>query len=303
MKIYINKASENWVVDRFRDEWYKYNQETYANNYLLSNIVWIISPWTFPYINFQFIKNKKIVYSVYHIEEETKIKTYEHIKKIDKFINCYHTISKQTKEEISKLTNKKVYYIPFWIDPNIWFNIEDKEKLFKKYNLDKNKYFVGSFQRDSLKNKPNLPKLIKGPDIFLNNIVELKKIKDNLEIILTGRKRGYLINELQKYNIKFKYFEMVNQIELNELYNCLDLYIISSRIEGGPQAIAECGLTKTPLVSTDVGMASEFLNPKSIYQPGKFLIAKADTDYLAQKVKKLTIPEGFYEFEEMFDSL
>ena len=96
---------------------------------------------------------------------------------------------------------------------------------------------------------------------------------------------------------------MINQIELNELYNCLDLYIVSSRIEGGPQAIAECGLTKTPLVSIDVGMASEFLSPKSIYQPGKFLDAKADTDYLVQKVKKLTIPEGFYEFEEMFDSL
>ena len=30
---------------------------------------------------------------------------------------------------------------------------------------------------------------------------------------------------------------MVNQQELNELYNCLDLYIVSSRIEGGPRAI------------------------------------------------------------------
>ena len=42
--------------------------------------------------------------------------------------------------------------------------------------------------------------------------------------------------------------------ELNELYNCLDLYIVSSRYEGGPQAIFECALTKTPIISTNVAL-------------------------------------------------
>ena len=27
---------------------------------------------------------------------------------------------------------------------------------------------------------------------------------------------------------------------LNELMNCLDLYIVASRVEGGPRAINEC---------------------------------------------------------------
>ena len=39
---------------------------------------------------------------------------------------------------------------------------------------------------------------------------------------------------------------------LNELYNILDLYIVASRIEGGPQAILECAVTKTPVISTDM---------------------------------------------------
>ena len=43
---------------------------------------------------------------------------------------------------------------------------------------------------------------------------------------------------------------MVNFDQLNELYNCLDLYIVSSRLEGGPQAIIECALSKTPIIST-----------------------------------------------------
>ena len=29
-------------------------------------------------------------------------------------------------------------------------------------------------------------------------------------------------------------------------------------VEGGPQAITECGITKTPIISTNVGMASKF---------------------------------------------
>ena len=46
---------------------------------------------------------------------------------------------------------------------------------------------------------------------------------------------------------------------MNELYNLIDLYIVTSRIEGGPQAIVECGITKTPIISTDVGGISEVI--------------------------------------------
>ena len=49
--------------------------------------------------------------------------------------------------------------------------------------------------------------------------------------------------------------------EINELYNILNLYIVASRYEGGPQSILECSLTRTPIISTDVGIASEILSP------------------------------------------
>ena len=46
--------------------------------------------------------------------------------------------------------------------------------------------------------------------------------------------------------------------EINELYNLLDLYVVSSRFEGGPQSILECGITKTPIISTNVGIAKKY---------------------------------------------
>ena len=63
---------------------------------------------------------------------------------------------------------------------------------------------------------------------------------------------------------------MVDFETLNKLYNTLDLYLVTSRYEGGPQAILECLVTKTPILSTRVGIASEILNEKSIFNMDNF---------------------------------
>ena len=83
--------------------------------------------------------------------------------------------------------------------------------------------------------------------------------KENF-VLLAGYRRQYIIKLLEKYKIEYIYYEKVSFEELNELYNCLDLYIVSSRVEGGPQSIFECGLSKTPIISTDVGIAKNFSN-------------------------------------------
>ena len=66
------------------------------------------------------------------------------------------------------------------------------------------------------------------------------------------------------------YFEMGEFSVINELYNCLDLYIVSSRYEGGPQSVLECGITRTPIISTRVGIADEILSSESLYSINNF---------------------------------
>ena len=55
---------------------------------------------------------------------------------------------------------------------------------------------------------------------------------------------------------------------------CLTLYIVASRVEGGPQSIPECALTRTPIISTDVGIASNILSSESIFSMDNFIKAK-----------------------------
>ena len=86
---------------------------------------------------------------------------------------------------------------------------------------------------------------------------------------------------------------------MNELYNILDLYIVASRVEGGPQAIVESGVTKTPIISTDVGFASDILSSESIFDMNNFENAKPNIDFAYKKSKELVIPEGFDKFIKM----
>ena len=140
------------------------------------------------------------------------------------------------------------------------------------------------------------PKLIKGPDILLQLIKEMKTTYKNLTVVLTGKRRQYLIKNFEKYEINYKYFEMVDIGQVNELYNILDLYLVTSRVEGGPQAILECAITKTPILSTDVGVASEILSKESIFNINNFSDAKVNVEYAYQKVQNYKIPEGMKPF-------
>ena len=45
-----------------------------------------------------------------------------------------------------------------------------------------------------------MPKLIKGPDQFITIVKHLNKEKNNLHVLLAGKRRNYVINELKKKN-------------------------------------------------------------------------------------------------------
>tara|TARA_B100001540_G_scaffold100256_1_gene90181 strand:- start:2142 stop:3065 length:924 start_codon:yes stop_codon:yes gene_type:complete len=301
MQIYLNKIKESWVVDRFKSEWYEFNEDISTNKINKADIVWLITPWLWRNVKKRNLKNKKVVCSIYHIDfEKFASEDKKEFEERDSFVDLYHVISEKTKLQLQKLTNKEIISIPFWVNQNIWFPIEDKESLIKKYNLSSEKYYIGSFQRDTEGVDLKSPKLIKGPDRFIEILSSDYFAGKNIEVILTGKRRQYIISELEERKIPYKYFEMVDFDEINELYNILNLYIVSSRVEGGPQAILECGITNTPIISTDVGVASEILSPKSIIDMENYSDAKPDIDYAYKESQQFTIPEGFKRYREMF---
>ena len=304
MKIYLSKINEDWIIDRVKKEWLEGNKDISTKYIFNSDLIWIVSPWLWKKIPIYFLKNKKVICSIYHVDNpEEKITGIENFDELNALTDQFHVISENTLKDLKQVTDKKITSIPFWINDNIFYPLHNKDQIREKYNLNKSDFVIGSFQKDSEGSDLSKPKLIKGPDRLIEIYKYYKNLNPNLTILLTGRRRDYIINELKNEKINFVYKEMVNFDELNELYNCLDLYIVASRKEGGPQAILECAITETPILSTDVGIASEILSPESIFTMSNFQDAKPNIDWALKKTKKHTIPNSFENFKKMFHSI
>jgi glycosyltransferase involved in cell wall biosynthesis len=302
--IYINKADENWIVDRFIQEWCSYNSDYVTDNIEDADIVWIIAPWNLSSISTKILKEKKIICTIHHIDiDKFKGSEKREFYKLDQYVDIYHVISKKTSKTLQNLTSKSITYIPFWINQDTFYQINDKTKLREKYGIPIESYCIGSFQRDTEKKGFKRPKLSKGPDQYLEIAKDLNTTVKRLHVVLAGKRREYIISRLKKENINYSYFEMVDFSSLNDLYNILDLYIVASRVEGGPAAVLESAVSKTPIIATDVGIVSEILNPVSIFNMSNFKTAKPDVDFAYENSKKYQIPKGFDEFNTFFQSL
>jgi len=298
MKIFVSKINESWIVDRVRNEWLENNKEISTNSIRNADIIWIVAPWLWKKIPLRHLKNKIVVCSMYHLDGSNA--EIEDFLQRDRYVDYYHVISKNTERQIWPLTEKTIKSIPFWVDDKVFFEIKNKQELKKSLGLDQNKYYIGSFQRDTEGSDLKSPKLIKGPDRLIEIIASKFTNNKKIEVILTGKRRQYVIAELEKIGVPYTYFEMADLKLLNELYNVLDLYIVSSRIEGGPQAIIECGLSKTPIISTDVGVAKEILAPKSIFEMSNFENAETDEKIAYENSVKFNLINGQQKFVDMF---
>lgn len=187
----------------------------------------------------------------------------KYIPIINQKIDKIHTSSKITKEKLIELgfDEKKVVCIPLGVD-STHFNKYPKEKIIeikKKYNIPQDKFIIGSFQKDGVGwGEGNEPKMVKGPDILCKVLSKLDNELD-IHVLLAGPSRGYVKNQLKKYGVAYSHVFMKEYLKIVDLYNILDLYLITSRTEGGPMSILEAMASGIPVISTRVGMAEEII--------------------------------------------
>jgi glycosyltransferase involved in cell wall biosynthesis len=281
--IYINPCNENWLIDRLRGEFLEKYPNLCTNEISNASTVWLIAPWCFS--NYRLLKNKRVISSIYHLVPEKIDLNY--LKRISEVSNQIHTISYKSQEQIQETLNRKATVIPFWINLNFWKN-QSKIDTRKHLNLPDNNYIIGSFQRDTEGKDLKSPKLEKGPDQLFEIIKSIHTKIHNLHVLVGGYRRQFIINRLKTHDIPHTYIEKASQKTLLNMYNALDLYIVASRYEGGPQAIVECAATKTPIISTDVGCAKMVLDPKSIFEYPKYETAKPNIKVAFHNAQQLT---------------
>lgn len=200
----------------------------------------------------------------------------------------------------------KAYKIPFFIEPKLFKPLSlSKQKICEKLRIDymsiKDKIIIGSFQRDSLGKNLLSPKWQKNPNLLIEILEKLPKEKYLL--LLAGPRRHYIIQKCEEKNIPYLFYGdktaivskkddiFINNLDLttiNYLYNLADVYIITSKSEGGPKQVIESSLTKTLIFSTKVGLAPDILHPYLLFEENEI-------QSLVEKIKK------FFEHPEQFN--
>ena len=178
----------------------------------------------------------------------------------------------------------KVELIPLGVDLDVFFPASEGEKarLREKFEIPQEAFCVGSFQKDGEGwEEGDQPKLIKGPDVFLETCEQLKARIPNLFVLLTGPARGYVKQGLEKLNIPYQHIFVKNYHEIRDCFACLDTYCIPSREEGGPRAVLEALACGIPLVSTNVGMSADMIE----HGISGLLSESEDPDELANSIE------------------
>ena len=308
MKIFLLAGNENWVCDRFVDEWKRSFPDLTCENPGDADVLWLLAGWCWKNIHPHVLSSKRVLVTVHHIVPEKFLqKQKEEFLLRDQFVDSYHVPCEKSYEQIRELTKKPIHVIPFWVNQSLWKDIPEKSFLRSKFGIKEDSFLIGSFQRDTEGHDLISPKLEKGPDLFCDAVEEifhLKKKDDILvEVLLAGWRRQYIMNRLSQRGIGFYYNELPSFEILNELYNTLDLYIVAARYEGGPQAIVECASNKTPIISTDVGLASRILDRCSIFSPGNMNEASPNIIKAHQNVRDLWLPPGLTSFTDLFSNI
>lgn len=287
---------QDWYIKRFGEEIIKYLEKenkikarispTYFG--IKNQVIHFTSANTYLRKN-GFAKphsSNKTILTWFHVVPEDKKN--KNIIEAQKYLDILHVPCNITKREIIKLGVKeeKIIVIPFGIDSPIFKRVSspEKEKIRKELGIPLDRIVFGSFQKDGVGWGDGMePKLIKGPDIFVALMEKLSK-DFPVFVLLTGPSRGYVKSNLQKKGIPFKdmgYFKDFSQI--GKYYNAIDIYPVTSRIEGGPQQILEAMASGIPVLSTKMGIAVDVINAGE----NGFLAEVEDVEGLAERAKDL----------------
>jgi glycosyltransferase involved in cell wall biosynthesis len=156
---------------------------------------------------------------------------------------------------------QRVFQIPIGVDIDRFPPVTERLRASARETLGvpASAFVIGSFQKDGVGLGDGLePKLVKGPDALVETLSLLGSIPD-VFVLLTGLARGYVRSELERLGIPHRHVYLRSRDELAHAYHALDVYLVTSRQEGGPKSVLESMATGVPLVTTRVGQAPDLV--------------------------------------------
>lgn len=181
---------------------------------------------------------------------------------------------------------------PYCADRSVFRPLPDRASIRRswreKLNIPADAFVIANFNRDSEWTAVGpRPKRQKAPEIFLRMVEQVAAKHPHIIVLLAGPRRHWLRKELEHRGVPFRFVgdpvsaddyktNVLDRATLNELYHASDLYLLTSRWEGGPHAVLEASLAGLPVLSTPVGMAADLLKSDCLFDSVEEGVRKLD---------------------------
>ncbi len=234
--------------------------------------------------------HRGLILTVYHLSPE--FRQHSQLKVAAAQLSLIHTTNTRTQLDLLQLglPPEKIRVIPLGVDEGLFVpaSPEEREQMRTRLKIPPDAFVIGSFQKDGIGwQSGQQPKLIKGPDLLCDVVNELAR-DFPIFVLLAGPARGYVIRRLQQQNIKFRYAGYLPApSQVAPYFRVLDAYLITSRLEGGPQQLLEAWASGVPVVSTAVGMVPDIARHNY-----DVLLAPLDARLLASQTARLIDEPG-----------
>lgn len=187
-------------------------------------------------------------------------------------------VSSSLKTRVSKFTQAPVSVLPIYVEGTLARDAEEVLNLHKLFGWD---FVVLSIAR--LTQEKNL-------SLALEVIGEVRKMNKNVGLVIVGDgpEKERLKSLAKKLGMEdFVSFEGWKE-DVSSYYRSSDLFIQTSLYEGYGMALIEAGLHDLPIVSTPVGVATEFENGRDLYtcQAEDFVVWVNTVSNLIKDVQK-----------------
>lgn len=195
-------------------------------------------------------------------------------------VGLWIPISRMTERQLGALKQRHAY-VPYAVDVRV-FTAEipagqSGKSLREQFAIPPDRFVISNFMRDTLGADLRVPKDQKGVELFLEIACLLHKRGLPVHILLAGPRRHWIRARFREHGIPFTFVgneiegddnstNILNSAKINLLYHVSDLHLVTSRWEGGPRAILEAAATRTPIVSTPVGLAPDVLELESLFR-------------------------------------
>jgi glycosyltransferase involved in cell wall biosynthesis len=207
--------------------------------------------------------------------------------------------------EKMKLLAGRVAYVPYAVD-EAWFEpprgpaSEAVDRA--RREIPAGAYVISNFHRDTagaaFAPGMDVPKLVKGPDLFVEILAALQGRGRNVAALIAGPRRHWVRARLRERGVPcvFAGREIAGEdypanilpaSDMAHLYSMSTLVLCTSRSEGGPRGVLEAAAAGCAQLSTPVGLAPDVLHPDCLIHGLTDAIERVENDLASGAIRRL----------------